>query len=85
MLQTKHNFHHSKLPKLGEIGYITNGTNQFNETLFYRGERQKYQVYAFPLCDNCYPYSYGIHTALFRNLKTNEILKFSGFYFDSID
>lgn len=84
MLTLKANYHHSKMPKIGEIGYITSGTNRYNETLFYKGLRQKYQVVAYPLNDNVYPYSIGIHTAFFKNLRTNEVQRFSGFYFESI-
>ena len=84
MLTTAANYHHSKLPKLGAIGYITNGTNRYGEPLYWKGERQKYRVIAYPLCDNALPYSLGIHTAYFQNLRAGEIRRFSGFYFDTL-
>ena len=82
MLTQINNRHHSKLPRVGEIGYLISGTNRFGETNYFRGERQTYQVYAYPLNDNVAPYSYGIHTAFFKNLKTGNIVRLSGFYFN---
>lgn len=83
MLTTKANRHHSKLPPLGEVGYLTNGTNRWGEILYWNGKRQRYQCVAYPLCDNVLPYSIGIHTALFKNLRTGEVLQMSGFYFQN--
>lgn len=85
MLNNKRqNFHHSKLPNIGEIGHITNGQNRYGETLYINGLKEPYIVESFPLCDNVRPYSFGIHTAHFRNLKTGERKQFSGFYFETI-
>ncbi len=81
----KQNYHHYKLPKLGEIGYLTNGQTRFGETIFLTaGKKEKVMVVAFPLCDNVLPYSKGIHTAYFKNLANGKIKKYSGFYFDSV-
>jgi hypothetical protein len=77
MLSAKTNFHHSKLPKIGEIGYLSFGCGRYMD-----GERQRYQAVAFPLCDNVLPYSFGIHTAFFQNLKNGKIRRASGFYFN---
>ena len=83
MLSTKQNFHHSILPKLGEIGYLRIPKIEYGitENLYYRG-KQLYQVISFPLCDNCLPYSKGIHTAYFQSLKDGTIHRLSGFYFE---
>lgn len=84
MLTTAANYHRSKLPQLGQIGYLTNGKTKYGEPLYWKGERQKYQVIAYPLCDNVRPYSFGIHTAYFQNLRTGDIRQFSGFYFEPL-
>ena len=81
----RQNYYHSKLPVPGAIGYLTNGKNRYGETLYFQGQKQKYQVIAFPLCDNVLPYSKGIHTAYFKSLKNGKIVKMSGFYFDEIN
>jgi len=80
----RQNYYHSILPKPGSIGYLTSGMNRWGETVYYHGEKQKYQVIAFPLCDNVLPYSIGIHTAYFQNLNNGSIIKMSGFYFEEI-
>ena len=67
----KQNYHHSKLPKIGEIGFI-NLPQYHND---------RFMVSHYPLCDNVLPYSKGIHTAYFKRLKDNAITQFSGFYF----
>ncbi len=79
----RQNYHHSKLPKLGEIGYLVETKGRYNDKYYYNG-KQLYQVVAFPLCDNVLPYSKGIHTAYFKSLKNGNIIKMSGFYFESI-
>lgn len=83
MFTTKTNIHHSKLPKLGEIGYLSLGKNRYGEYLYYQGKKTKYIVIAYPLTDNCLPYSLGIHTAFFKRLSDNTIHQLSGFYFDN--
>lgn len=81
MLTTKTNFHYSKLPELGEVGYITEGKDRLGRELYWMGQRQKFIVESFPLCDNVRPWSVGIHTAIFRRLKDGVKFRFSGFYF----
>jgi hypothetical protein len=84
MLKSKRqNYHHSKLPEPGEIGYLVDYKGRFNEKYYYGG-KQKYQVIAYPLCDNVLPWSKGIHTAYFKSLKNGKIIKMSGFYFEAI-
>lgn len=70
---TRQNFHHSKLPKIGEIGTIQ-GLSTVNS-------KRKCIVSHFPLCDNILPYSIGIHTVYVRFLDNGEIARFSGFWF----
>lgn len=83
MLKCKRqNIHYSKLPPLGAIGYLIKKYNRFGEPEYFFGEKQKYQVIAYPLCDSVQPYSMGIHTTYFQNLKTRRIEKMSGFYFE---
>ena len=69
MLQSKRqNFHHSKLPNVGEIVFLPK-------------TKEKAVVESFPLCDNVRPYSIGIHTCTVRVLKNNERKRFAGHYF----
>jgi len=84
MLTQRGNIHHSKIPSLGNIGYLILGTNQFGEKKYFKGRKQKYRVVAFPLCDSCRPYSIGIHTAFFEELKTKKLVQLSGFYFSEL-
>ena len=74
----RQNYHHSKLPEPGEIGYLVDCRGRFY------GSKQKYQAIAFPLCDNVLPYSkeYIRHTS--KVLKNGKIIKMSGFYFEAI-
>jgi hypothetical protein len=85
MLTKRTNIHFSKIPEIGTIGYLVIGTTKFGDKLYYNGRKQKYRVIAFPLCDNCRPYSIGIHTTFFENLKTKIIVQLSGFYFIPCD
>jgi hypothetical protein len=86
---TRQNFHHSKLPKIGDIGYLVKDHYVFgvNEPQYYRG-KQKYQVIGFPLCDGAnykgHFFSYGIHTAFFQSLKDGSIHRLSGMYFENM-
>lgn len=64
MFKTRQNFHHSKLPNLGELVELPSGN---------RGV-----VIAFPLCDNVLPYSIGIHTCYVQRLDNGKIIKISG-------
>lgn len=79
MLQNKRqNFHHSKLPELGQIvyvpEYICNRINGINPKV-------KHIVTSFPLCDNVRPYSIGIHTVNIKSLKDGSAYNVSGFFF----
>jgi hypothetical protein len=75
MLQGKRqNFHHSKLPKVGEIGTVK-GLNTINPT-------RKLIVTHYPLCDNILPYSIGIHTFYGRFLDNGEQVRLSGHLFN---
>lgn len=76
MLQgTRQNYHHSKLPKMGEIGRII-GLSTVNA-------KRKCIIDSFPLCDNVLPYSKGIHCVNVRFLDNDERRKFSAIWFDS--
>lgn len=86
MLQGKRqNIHRSKLPDAGQVGYITGGCNRFGEVLYWKGEKTRFIVESFPLCDNVWPWSRGIHTVLVRRLRDGARFRFSGFYFDPIE
>ncbi len=65
MFDTRQNFHHHKLPKLGEIVELPSG-------------KCKGIVIAFPLCDNVLPYSLGIHTCFIRRLDTSRVIRIAG-------
>lgn len=67
----RQNYHHSKLPKLGEIVTIPIGK--------YSG--CKAIVTAFNLCDNCLPYSVGIHLVHVELLKDKSQLTIAGNFF----
>lgn len=76
MFTTKQNYHHSKLPKLGEIAKIPKEIcNRLNSIR----PNTKHIVIAYPLCDNVLPYSKGIHTCLVKSLHDGKIHKISGF------
>jgi len=81
MLTARANYHHSKLPQLGDVGYITNGKNRWGERMFWKGRKRLCVVESFPLCDNVLPYGRGIHTVTVRFLDNGETARFSGFYF----
>lgn len=89
MLTKRGNYHHSKLPELGAIGYLVRGTNRFGEVDYFDGKPQRYQVVAFPLVEDAGPMPpgfarpLGIHTAYFRNLATGAVRRAAGFYFDA--
>lgn len=82
MLNTRQNFHHSKLPTLGAVGYLIAKVDR------YRGAvpliEGKFIVESFPLCDNVRPWSVGIHTVNVRRLSDGARFNVSGFYFDQI-
>jgi len=85
MLTQITNMHHSKLPAIGDIGYVVLGHNSFGEPNYYHGKKEAWQVVAYPLNDNITPYSIGIHTAFFVRLSNHgnrEPVRISGFYFE---
>lgn len=77
MLTTKSNFHHSKLPKLGDIIKV------MDRPLGIGRRFRKFIVESFPLCDspatNGRYYSFGIHTCTIRALDNGARFKISGF------
>jgi hypothetical protein len=74
MLDNKRqNFHHSKLPSLGDIVILPGLHNV--------GYTGKWIVESFNLCDNILPYSIGIHTANLVSLRDRNIrTTVSGFH-----
>jgi hypothetical protein len=80
MLQSKRqNFHHSKMPNIGEL--VTIPKEICNRLSGVDYKHRKGIIESFPLCDNERPYSIGIHTVNVRMLHNNEVKRFSGFYF----
>ena len=80
----RQNFHHSKLPKPGEIGYIVTGHDCYGSAR-YPGGRRKCIVESFPLTDSPdYRYSIGVHTVTVRFLDNQERARFSGAYFQPL-
>ncbi len=73
----RQNFHHSKLPRIGAVGYVV-GLGTINP-------RRKAIVESFPLCDSANPrYSYGIHTCVVRFLDNHERQRISGIWFEAL-
>lgn len=64
----RQNFHHSKLPELGEI--VTLPLKMYGKV--------KAIVISFPLCDNVLTYSIGIHMCHIRRLDNNKIIHIAG-------
>ena len=76
MFKTRQNYHHSKLPKIGTIGKHPAQSSNVQEL------RGNWIVESYNLCDNCYPYSVGIHLVNIRSLaNTNITDTVSGTYF----
>ena len=73
MLTRIANIHYSRLPAPGAIGRIV-GLNSVNPT-------RRCIAESYPLCDNVWPWSHGIHTVVVRFLDTNERRRFSGIFF----
>lgn len=69
----RQNIHHSKLPNPGAIGQIV-GLSAINPS-------RRCIVSHYPLCDNVWPYSHGIHTVFVRFLDNSEIARFSAIWF----
>lgn len=72
MLNTRHNYHHSKLPAIGDIVSLPK--------YIQKSRHNKYIVTSYPLCDNIIPYSRGFHTCWIKSLKDGKEYKISGFY-----
>ena len=85
MFNTRQNFHHSKLPKLGAIGVLVSGHDRYLGTRYLTGRRRRCIVESYPLCDNVRPYSLGIHTCVVRFLDNGARKKVNGFYFQPED
>jgi hypothetical protein len=84
MLTPIGNYHHSKLPEPGEIGYLIIGYDSLlHKPKFLK--KQRCIVESYPLCDNPqwrgHFYSLGIHTVIVRFLGDNSRKRISGFYF----
>ena len=81
MLNNKsQNYHHSKLPNLGDIVIVRMKTLMPNE------KHRKYIVESFPLCDSADSrYSVGIHTANLRALGNGEKFRVSGHWLETIE
>jgi len=73
MFNTRQNFHHSKLPKIGEVVRLP-------KELTKHMKPGKVIIESYPLCDNVLPWSIGIHTVNVRRLDNNSRLTISGFY-----
>ena len=73
----RQNVHRSKLPRPGTIGRIVGlrTVNPYRTCI----------VSHYPLCDNVWPYSIGIHTIYVRFLDNREIARFSGIWFEEIE
>jgi hypothetical protein len=81
----RQNFHHSKLPQPGEMGYIVTGQDRFGGPRYYCGRRRKCIVESFPLTDSPdYRYSIGIHTVTVRFLDNQERWRCSGANFQPL-
>lgn len=64
MFKIRQNFHHSKLPDLGQVVELPSGKRGIVES--------------FPLCDNVLPYSIGIHTVNVRRLDNGKTIRIAG-------
>ena len=74
MLTPRANIHSSKLPGPGAIGTIT-GLSTINP-------QRRCIVESYPLCDNVWPYSIGIHKMTVRFLDNGERRRFSMIFFE---
>ena len=81
----RQNFHHSKLPQPGEMGYIITGHDRFGGPYYHGGRRRKCIVESFPLTDSpYYRYSIAIHTVTVRFLDNQERRHCSGVNFQPL-
>lgn len=69
----RQNIHHSKLPQAGDMGHIV-GLSTIDP-------RRLCLVSHFPLCDNDWPYSHGIHTVFVRFLDDDTLTRVSVHWF----
>lgn len=76
MLTKRTNFHHSKLPNVGELVTL--------RLSLVAPPTRKFRVVAYPLCDNVLPYSLGIHTVYLQALDNAQELRVSGHLCQSI-
>lgn len=85
MLNNKRqNYHHSKLPNIGDI--IKVQIDNKNHPLATKKRFQNWIVTSFNLCDNVLTYSYGIHLVNLELLRDRNIkLTCSGFYCEIIE
>lgn len=79
----RQNFHHSVLPKPGEIGRIDMRRGRQRDWDLDDGLcRRKCIVSHYALTDSAdYRFSIGIHTVWVRFLDNGEVRRFSGFWF----
>ena len=79
------NFHHSKLPQPGEMGYLITGHDRFGGPCYDGGRRRVCIVESFPLTDSPdYRNSIGIHTVTVRFLDNQERRRCSGVNFQPL-
>ena len=71
----RQNFHRSKLPNSGDVGHIV-GLSTIDP-------RRRCLVSHFPLCDNDWLYSHGIHTIFVRFLDDSTFTRVSGHWFQA--
>ena len=72
MLNNKHNFNSSELPKIGDIVTVQMRELQSNQRY------ERFIVESYNLCDNILPYSKGIHLVNLTRLKDNAKFQVSG-------
>ena len=82
MLNTRQNFHHSKLPALGEI-VTAWGLGVRVNLRSLRPTLRRFIVEAFPLCDNVRPWSLGIHTVHLSALDNGERVRVAGHWLET--
>lgn len=72
MLTQINNRHYSMLPNIGDIVCI-----QGLEKCGYN-PRERFEAVAYPLNDNCVPYSYGVHSVFLKSLWNGRVVRVSG-------
>ena len=71
MFNTRQNYHHSKLPPIGQVCKLPKDLDY---------DESKVITESYNLCDNILPYSIGIHLVNCRVLKNNRKITLSGFW-----